>query len=172
MGLVGLIVLLIFSVWYFNPDYKGNLATYYIWRVGKTNSTAIDQVRSRQRLLELMVDQRVAAEATRKLAELLRRPGLPMDRVDLTLQVLLESRTRSSDNFTLLPLLVDSLRASSVDARARINDALKFFTPSCATKLDEDIDRWQPNEGDSTVLLEKRIAVWSEYWRVCSQKNS
>lgn len=56
-----------------------------------------------------------------------------MDRVDLTLQILLESHGRPPGNSGLAPLLVDSLRASSVDARGRINDVLQFLAHSCGT---------------------------------------
>jgi len=162
-----LIAIIFSTVWYFDPDYEADLARYYVWRISKTNSTSYDQFRARQRLLNLMNDPTVAARASGDLAGLLRRPGFPMDRVDLVLQTVLESNARPP-NKTAVPLrLVEALRSGNVDARARINDVLKFLAVSCPTKLDEEIDRWQPNKGDSTVVLEGKIKYWADYWHRC-----
>jgi len=113
-----LIAIIFSTVWYFDPDYEADLARYYVWRISKTNSTSYDQFRARQRLLNLMNDPTVAARASGDLAGLLRRPGFPMDRVDLVLQTVLESNARPP-NKTAVPLrLVEALRSGNVDARA------------------------------------------------------
>jgi hypothetical protein len=158
------VALVAVGVRYVHPDYNGLLTDYYVWRAGKTNSSSIDQFRSRRHLLELMKDPARERSATSQLTTLLRRPALPMERVDLLLQILLESRGHPGGNGGLPQLLVQSLRTPSVDARTRINDVLKFLAERCPTKVDKDGSSWRPNEGDSTAVLEERLKTWEDYW--------
>lgn len=143
--------------------YDDALSVYYIWRIGKTNSTAADQLRARQALVQLMQEPTIGASSVRKLTALLREPGLPMDRVDLVLQTLLESKARGAANPELPALLVNSLRAGSVDARTRIHEVLKFLAASCVPAFTEST-QWKPSDGDATSVLEDRIRAWVSYW--------
>jgi hypothetical protein len=145
------------------PKHDDALSAYYIWRIGKTNSTAADQLRSRQGLVQLMEDPAIGASSIRKLTALLREPGLPMDRVDLILQTLLESKAYGADNPELPALLVNSLRVGSVDARTRIHEVLKFLAASCVPAFAEP-SQWKPSDGDATSVLEDRIKAWVSYW--------
>jgi hypothetical protein len=160
------IAVILANILYFYPKANEYLTTYYVWRVGKTSATSLDQFRARQHLLVLMRDQDpdIKQSATTQLAMLVRQPGLPMERVDLALQVLLENRGLFPGKLELPPLLVQSLRSISVDARMRVNDALKFLADYCKDAPGDDLSGWKPNEGDSTAKLEMKIKTWEEYW--------
>lgn len=164
VGMAIVLALIAASVWAAQPDYREVAAMYYTWRFSKTNSSSVDQFRARRQLLSQMADRTVRRRATERLATLLRRPGLPMERIDLILETLLESRLQPEGNPALPALLAQSLRASSVDARTRIDDVLKFLAKSCDTDFDESKWAWKPNEGDSTATLEIKIEQWEQYW--------
>lgn len=152
-----------FGVPYY-PDYREVPATYHVWRLGKTNSSSVDQYRSRRRLVALMEHSPTLKEkATDQLIYLVQRPGLPMERVDLVLQTLLESRTRSP-NGDLPRKLVQALRSGGLDARTRIHDALVFLASSCPGGIATELKEWKPTERDSSTTLEEKISVWNRYW--------
>jgi hypothetical protein len=155
--------------WKIGPDPRQLTADYYIWRLVKTNATSVDQTRARAHLLALMHEHpRVVPAATARLARLLRQPGLAVERIDLILQTLLESRAVKDGNPSLPLQLVQSLRAASVDARARINDVLKHLADACAIKFTET-NPWKPGDGDATTALEARVKAWADYWEKCAK---
>jgi len=166
--IVGALGTLVFTYY---PDYREITATYHVWRLGKTNSTSVDQYRSRRRLAALMEHHTALKEkATDQLIYLVQRPGLPMERVDLVLQTLLESRTLSV-NKDLPRKLIQALRGGSLDARTRINDVLVFLTLSCSLEVETALKEWKPTERDSSTTLEEKISGWNRYWTdVCSHK--
>lgn len=146
------------------PDYQYSSVNYYSWRLQKPNSTATDQWRSRRALLTLVdTDATMKARATERLIYALQRPGLAIERVDLIVQILLESRHGQIDPKFARELVV-ALRASSLDARLRINDALKFLAKACAEKLDDQLDGWKPTDRESSTLLEDAIVRWDRKW--------
>lgn len=145
-------------------DYREASAIYHVWRLGKTNSSNVDQYRSRRGLVALMeTSPALKGKATDRLIYLLQRPELPMERVDLVLQTLLESRTHSA-NRALPRKLVQALRAGSLDARTRIHDALAFLAMSCPAGIASTLKDWKPTERDSSTTLEERIGGWNSYW--------
>lgn len=151
-------------VFTYYPDYREMAVSYHVWRLGKTNSTSVDQYRSRRRLVALMEHQAaLKKKATDQLTYLVQQPGLPMERVDVVLQTLLETRTRSPDN-DLPRDLVAALRGGSLDARTRINDALVFLSTSCPTGIETALKEWKPAERDSSTMLEEKISAWTRYW--------
>jgi hypothetical protein len=154
------------------PDAGTLRSDYYVWRLIKTNSTSIEQNRARSNLLALMSakDSPVREPAIRNMTEALRQPGLPVERIDLLLQSLLESRV--DGDIGLPKRLVASLRSASVDARTRINDVLKHLAVGlCTTEFDEKGKAWKPSDGDATVSLELRIKAWSDYWSMCKKST-
>jgi len=154
------------------PTFANIRSDYYVWRLVKTNATQIEQSRARFNLLTLMHDNASTREAvTENIAQVLRQPGLSIERIDLLLQSLLESRNAPDGNAGLPLHLVLSLRSASVDARTRINDVLKYLAEtSCATKFAEE-NVWKPSDGDATVSLESRIEIWTNFWNnLCSKK--
>lgn len=154
------------------PDFNILRANYYTWRLVKTNATSIEQNRARFNLVALMGDSAPTRDAaTQNIAQVLRQPGLPVERIDLLLQSLLESRNSADGNVRLPRRLVASLRSASVDVRTRINDVLKHLAETtCATKFVED-KVWKPSDGDATVSLETRIKTWTDYWNnLCNRK--
>jgi hypothetical protein len=163
MVLLALIVVAGFGTGLFGRDYGRLHAQYYLWRLCKTNSTSTDQHRARRMLVELMRNPSIEGPVTAELATMLREPGLPIERVDLILRTLLEAHAKGIGNPTMPTLLVHSLRGSSVDARTRINDVLKYLGGHCSTKFDEG-SAWKPVDTDSTTLLEERIKKWADFW--------
>ncbi len=147
--------------------------SYYVWRIGKINSTSADQYRSRRHLVALTKEQPSLLESTtNKLIYLIQRPGLPMERVDLVLQTLLESHGRASNN-SLPQKLVEALRVSSLDARTRINEVLIYRSQSCVPGPDNTLRDWKPTDRDSSTMLEGKIDSWSQYWtHVCKPKGA
>lgn len=146
------------------PDSNTLRSDYYVWRLVKANATSIEQNRARSNLLALMnvKGSPVRDPATRNMVQTLRQPGLPVERIDLLLQSLLESRLDGDIN---LPRhLIGSLRSASVDTRTRINDVLKHFAVSLCSNPFVEKDTWKPSDGDATVSLELRIKAWSDYW--------
>lgn len=147
-----------------NPEDRGYAVRYYVWRLGKTNSSAVDQYRSRRGLVTVMNESpKLRRRAVDALIYLLQRPGLPLERVDLALRTLLETHPTSPSN-DLPPRLVQALRAEGLDARTRIHDALVFLTASCASKPEPGLKEWKPTERDSSTALEEKIVSWSAYW--------
>ena len=113
-------------------------------------------------------DGALKQKATDRLIYLVQKPGLPMERVDLVLQTLLESVTRSP-NKDLPSKLVQALRGASLDARTRVKDALVFLAASCAKPPDSALVEWKPTERDSSTTLEQKIRGWNHHWtEVCS----
>lgn len=162
--LVGTLGTLVFTYYPDYRDYREITATYHVWRLGKTNSTSVDQYRSRRSLVALMeYDTTLKGKTTDQLIYLVQRPGLPMDRVDLVLQTLLESRTRSP-NKDLPHKLVQALRGGSLDARTHVNDVLVFLTSLCSTEIVAALKEWKPTERDSSTTLEEKIIGWNRYW--------
>jgi hypothetical protein len=170
MVLLALIVAMSFGTGLLGTDYGRLHAEYYLWRLGKTNSTSTDQHRARNMLVELMRNPSIEGPITAELATMLREPGLQIERVDLILRTLLEAYTKGIGNPTMPTLLVHSLRGSSVDARTRINDVLKYLAGQCSTKFDEG-SSWKPGDADSTTLLEERIKKWADFWAKSCQSQ-
>lgn len=174
-GFCVLIVVLVAVERAINPNINNLLSSYYIWRLVKTNATSIEQNRARSNVLALMNNDKSTREtATQNMAQVLRQPGLPVERIDLLLQSLLESRGAPGGNAGLPTQLVASLRSASVDARTRINDVLKHLSEAaCSAKFSEEKDKiWKPSDGDATVSLETRIKAWSDYWKTgCDKKT-
>jgi hypothetical protein len=102
--------------------------------------------------------------AARRLAQLLRSPGLSIERIELLVQTLLEAREPPKGAAIVPALLVQGLRSASVDARVRVNDVLKYLAQSCKDNFDEKASPWKPADGDSTAALEERIAKWQAFW--------
>jgi hypothetical protein len=160
LGIVGGLYILSNMIY---PDYQQVRNSYYVWRLGKANSTSVDQFRSRHALIVTMHGQQsLAATSSDELIYLVQRPGLSMERVDFILETLLESRQESGNE--LPRKLVQALRAASVDARSRIHGVLTFFSSPCAKKVDESLVAWKPMERDSPTTLEDKIARWDRYW--------
>ena len=138
--------------------------TYHTWRLGKTNSSAVDQNRSRYQLVEIMNSEgKHRDRAAEQLIYLVQRPGLPMERVDMVVETLLETHPAAGKTY-LSPKLVRALRVSSSDARARVHDALVFLAASCVSKPDSQLAAWKPTDKDSSTKLEERITEWNAYW--------
>ena len=120
-------------IYYFKPDFNSGLANYYVWRLGKPNTTTIDQFRSRQSLLELMHSDAIDfGKVTRQLVNLLAWPGACRWSASTSvLGTMLESAARPRSNERLPTLLVESRRAADGDARLHINEVLIYLSLRC-----------------------------------------
>lgn len=157
--LVGAVILIISSI----PDRQALWIDYHVWRTGKANTTKQDQMRARQHLATLLQDKEAGVRATEKLAALIQEPSLPVERIDTVLAILLTKSTTPASSH--LPFqLVAALRASNVDARTRIHDALKYLAESCALTIGDDTLKWKPSDGDSIASLQRQIRRWEDYW--------
>ena len=136
--------------------------SYYVWRIGKANATSADQYRSRRHLAALVADPRRGTETLSALGVVLRHPTLPMDRVDLILQTLLEAY--STGVGTTVGTMVDALHAGNVDTRRRVHDALLPLAQSCKTAVPAELVAWKPAGGDTPSVLEGHIARWKVFW--------
>ena len=106
-------------------------------------------------------------QATSDVVWLIRSPGFPLDRVNLALELLLEDRNTNHGNPDLQTKLVQGLRSSSLDARSRVNEVLKYLAQSCTTQLNASLREWKPTDGDSTAALEAIITGWDEFSSKC-----
>ena len=160
-----LVALLLIGIAYSYPGHDLTLETYDLWRLGKTNSTKLDQYRTRRDLVAIMGNPLIARRATSDIVALIRRPELPVDRIDLALQILLEDRNANPGRSDLAILLVPGLRAESVDVRSRVNEALKYLALACTPQLDAALRDWKPSDGDPTTALESIIKQWDQFAR-------
>jgi hypothetical protein len=56
--------------------------------------------------------------------------------------------------------VIDALRFSTVDARARIHQVLLFLAKERSLTVEKDLADWKPVEGDSATRLEEIISKW------------
>src|SRR5580658_10794395 len=77
----------------------------------KPSSSHLDQFRARRQLVSLVQDRAVAAAAVADLVSVLRQPDLPVDRVDLVLQILLEGDTGGCADASIGTQLIEALRS-------------------------------------------------------------
>jgi hypothetical protein len=164
-GLVAFLLLATLSaaVFYAYPRRETVLETYYLWRLGKINSTKADQYRTRRGLIAIMSDPLTKQQTTSDIVALIRRPDCPLERVDLALEILLEDSNTNSGTFGLATKLVEGLRSDRADVRSRVNEVLKYLARSCAPELTEQLRAWKPGDGDSTAALEFIIKQWDEF---------
>jgi hypothetical protein len=148
---------------------------YYGWRLTKPNSSEADRFRARENLRRSVVDSDMGMRTYQCLARLLRSPGLPVQRVDMLLQVLLQGRNQKYHNAMLCSELIDDLRVDSVDARSRVHQTLEFL----ALKIDprfkdnqKELDQWNPSKGDSIVSVEDWINRWRAFFCETSQSTT
>jgi hypothetical protein len=140
---------------------------YYGWRVSKTNNSERDRFRAREKLRQYLRDPKMGVSGYQYLARTVRLPGLPVERVDMILQLLLQARDQQYHQTMLCTELIDDLRADSVDARSRVHQTLLFL----AVKRDpqfkdhqKELDAWNPNKGDSVASLEDWIGRWRGFF--------
>jgi hypothetical protein len=156
-------VLALLGLFYWGGPYlRAVEPRYYLWRVAKANATPADLYRSRLHLASLIGDENRGTGTLRGLGVVLRNPTLPMDRVDLILQTMLEAYSAGVEQ--TVETMVATLHASNVDTRRRVHDALLPMAASCATKTPASLLDWKPAGGDSAAVLETNIEQWKAYW--------
>lgn len=156
IGLMTTFVYFAVLIWE-QPTYR---ASYDAWRISKPNSTRLDLHRARQRVARSSTDVQYREQVATKLARALVRPDLPVDRVAVVLQLLLETRPIEAEpDGELARLLVDALRTTNEDRRNRVHEVLLHL--SNRWKLDvATLKEWKPATGDSVSDLDARIRQW------------
>jgi hypothetical protein len=149
--------------------------SYYGWRLTKRSSSESDRFRARENLRRSVVDSDFGKKTYQQLTRRLRSPGLPVERVDMLLQVLLQARDQKYHDAMLCRELIDDLRVDSVDARSRVHQTLAFL----ALKIDphfkdnqKELDGWNPSKGDSIVSLEDWINRWRGFFCQATQSKT
>jgi hypothetical protein len=141
--------------------------TYYGWRISKMNNSERDRFRARENLRQFLRDPKLGEQTYQYLARAVRLPGLPVERVDMILQLLLQARDRQDHPKLICAELIDDLRVDSVDARSRVHQTLLFL----ASKRDpqfkqnqKELDGWNPSKGDAVASLEEWIGRWRTFF--------
>ncbi len=153
--------------------------SYFVWRLQKPDNSPYDRLRARQAITSYFAP---GAESTygasqaliyKELTTALRSPSLPIDRVDLILQLLMECRHSSTeDDQNLASCLTDALRAEAIDARYRYQQVLLMLAREHVTMVDDNLSKWDPSKGDSIPSLEEHIKRWQEFWKNPASGNS
>jgi hypothetical protein len=144
------------------PEYR---LEYYAWRLGKPGITPADRFRATRNLLAFLGNEASSAATCGRLAELLRDPELQVASVDQVLSLLMEGLGANSGNADqMLPALVGALRTGSIDARARVHDALLHLAPKAGYTpvACEGLNEWKPIQGNSLTELDQYVDRWNE----------
>jgi hypothetical protein len=139
---------------------------YYIWRLGKSNATKLDQFRTSQHLSAYLADKNRDRQTAEKLTYQLQRPGHSMDQLNMIVQLLVEHRDNLDLQNQLPSLLIESLRADSVDSRSRVQSGLLLLAKERpnATLIPPDLNNWKPADGDTLESLEHYVREWRAYF--------
>lgn len=141
-------------------------ARYDAWRFVKPNASEQDRARARNRLIRRLNTTPSQALVLDQLLLELRAPGLPRDRVDSILGLMLETRGSLASSAQLAAPLIDSLRVVGVDSRTRILQSLRFLARLDNLKLSDVLaTTWQPTDGDSVNDLEQYIVDLKLAWK-------
>lgn len=145
-----------------------NLVAYYAWRLRKPGTTELDRFRTQRELRAWLAtgDQRIAQATCERLAGLLQRPDLAVDRVETLLQLLVENHRIAAGSERMVALLIDSLHSESLDIRVRINTALHYLAARWRLSVSADLAQWNPSLQISPTELEQRIEAWREVFHL------
>lgn len=149
------------------PD---NQVRYLIWRLQKQNATVLDEYRARTHLIDLLQTEQDATGTRARLIGSLMKPDVPGERIDIILALLLETRSADSlENDVLAHRLVQALRTSSVDARARIHYTLLFLAQERVAadpnhSVPDALTTWNAADNDSATGIEEHVKRWKEFW--------
>jgi hypothetical protein len=148
---------------------------YYVWRAAKVNNTEKDRFRARDYLRSYLLSTNLGPVTYRSLARMIRTPSLPVERVDLCLQLLLQAREQEFHQDLLCAEMVEALRVDSVDVRSRIHEALVWLATKHDTNFKEkekELATWNPRTGDSVPNLEDWIWRWRKFICALLSTNS
>jgi hypothetical protein len=143
---------------------------YHVWRLGKPDNSARDRGRAMEHLGVFLQDTNFGSMAYQSLTRAIHTPGLPAERVDLLLQLVLQASTQPYHDTLLCRHLIEALHVENVDARARVHQALIYLAEKRDTKdgqfkaKERDLANWNPTAGDSVPNLEKRVDQWRAFF--------
>ncbi len=159
--LAGLLVSMYYATdWTFRQIDMGQTSLRYdLWRLHKENASSADRFRAYVRTKERMSSPAWDEGMSALFAEAVRQPGLTPATVERLIGLALETRVVDGRSSGRDALLIDALRSESVDARARINNALLLLAEDRGVDP-AGLGDWKPREGDSVVEVERRIREW------------
>jgi hypothetical protein len=155
---------------------------FRVWRIVKPGVSAADLHRNREILKQRLGVTGACAERMRgRLAAALIRPGLELGRTDEILRLLLLPRGKCGEPrfAATFELLIDALRAGSVDVRARVHHALLLLVEECGPASADvaqearlkELQAWKPLATESPIDLERKWRTWHTWWGKASAPN-
>ncbi|HVA48438.1 MAG TPA: hypothetical protein VNH11_18890 [Pirellulales bacterium] len=134
--------------------------TYFAWRLRKPATSAADVARTRRSIARRLADKTTAKPMEQALLWEFDSPNLPSARLDEIVALLLQFRKSMPD---LQSSLVDLLRTSNADVRARAQQALLFLRKEDGgAKLPPELESWKPSTSDTNMAIEGYITMWKE----------
>ena len=159
-GAAALVVLLL-GLWGVRTVTSDQMANYYLWRLGKSNTSVLDQHRTQRHLADHLVDPKIGEKVGMELAALLARPELPIERANMAIGLLIRPGVGVEGSTAVPRAICQSLRTPQIDVRTRIQDALLWIArqrdPSFANAA---LEEWKPSQGDSTIEIERFVVAW------------
>ena len=148
------------------------------WRLRKPDASSMDLWRTSHLVAGYLppfgTDEATADGARHSIVEILDRPGLPSDRIDLILSLVLRSRgdVGSVAFGKTVNSLLDAYRVAPFDVRVRIHPLLDRMAneyPVARRPKEGMTEAWAPAPGDTIVASEKKWQSWHEWWKTALQ---
>lgn len=165
-GVMLLIVSVAVSAWA-RLDERGVWREFHKWRLFKSNATDRDRFRTRTYYVDLLRPGDATARVV--LASLipeLSYSALSTQRADDLLRMVIDCHSSSADAATL-NLLVDTLRTTNPDVRARVQATMVHLASASFSDhpLDELLKAWAPSKDDSPAVIDTHVAAWRKWLR-------
>ncbi len=133
-------------------------ASYFVWRLSKSNATESDHYRALDYLRSHMADSNAAYL---RLGHMLKDPTLPPATADTILSLFVQSRSSVlGQQPDLRNVLIDALRNGNSDVRARVQKVLLYLTDDRSFYVPEELKQWKSDPKDSASDLDTIIARW------------
>jgi len=141
-----------------DPSYQ---ARYYLWRLEKTNATAIDRFRAEQHLEQGLRrgDAGFVSTVRDRLKVRLRYASLPLDTGDRMLAVLFHGTGGQFDS-SLMTELAESLRTENADLRSRTEKVLVYLADQGGLKSPAALRDWKPGKEDALTCVDAAANAW------------
>lgn len=146
---------------------------YNVWRLGKPGISARDLARTESNIEDLLQERHSTRKSVlHELGEQLRMPGLPMDRVDAALRLMIAQTEDDPARLaeTALPIL-PALAHPNVDVRRRVQAALVYMARRTGTAIADELGSWEPSDGNSMVEIAGYVEAWRRYWEAGAPRS-
>jgi hypothetical protein len=158
--LIGLIFVALMAFFASQLFTSANWARYYLWRLGKANTSAADQFRSKEEYAKLLKSAPDSEFA--RIEHLLRYQALSLETADRLLAIAVENRSAAKAG--IQNWLTTALRAENPDVRARVQTALLYLADDKNFCVGESLRNWKPSKNDSSTQIDQHIKDWQTSW--------